>query len=154
MKLLVVLSLLCLLALAVAKPDYEKKFKQFQKKFGKDYKGNPKNMEKAMARYQKKLDKIEAHNERFKKGEEDYEMGEYEFDDEDPDEVIVQRAGAKPPEGPFSNTTPPCTTTKASASKTTTAKPQNQPVANATVDWRSLMFPVIDQKVSTFDRIE
>jgi hypothetical protein len=89
------------------------------------------------------LDKIEAHNEKFKKGEEDYEMGEYEFDDEDPEEVLLQKAGAKRPKNSSAATKAP--------KKRTTVKPKSQTASNSTVDWRSVMLPDVDQKVKRFE---
>lgn len=126
--------LILFITLTSAQLDFEKRFKEFQDKFKKNYSGLLNMTEKARTNFMNKLKTIEDHNNKFARGEVSFKMDSYEFDDEDPLETIAKLCQTQMP----SVLIPSFFQYSANTSRPGPAE----------VDFRSLLMPVVNQKVA------
>jgi hypothetical protein len=140
MKLLIILSLCAFVA---SQSDYEKLIIDFFTKYGKTIM-NPLELIMARANLKNAIELIEAHNKAFLSGVVSYQMGLYDFSDEDPEVVVNQRCQTQVPP-----------TTRAwfdwpllDPRYWLELRNPTLPAGSTSIDWQSYVLPVVDQGVS------
>lgn len=126
MKFLIFLSLLTLTS---CKNDHEKKINEFYQKHGKKF-NDPAKLAKSREHLIKSIERVEANNAAFLRGEVDYEMDLYNYSDENPDEILSQKCGTQRPP----------------SARALTGVP-SFPTGPAAKDWKPFLLPVVDQGV-------